>query len=236
MSRVRPVAGLTTALFAVMPIFSSAAAPIQVNLEIDLDEPGVIGFFINPDPNYSVTIDLTDSPITVNTDDQLDISISFVDQQTGAKQHLEVFDDPASTSGPDSILQDISANLFGPSILPYSAFFRLVFTGVIGDLPVAEFETSDGLCTEQCNSFPLGADLTSSSFLFHGFDITFQPLQPGRSAFEFNAISFGGAADRVAVGTWTVPEPASLALFGFGFSVVAFARRRHRHAAPAKAF
>jgi len=192
---------------------------------IDVDLDNALGFFVNPDPNYSVVVDLNANPLVFTPGSPLDIWINFVDLDgsggagIGAKQHLEVKDLADQIGISPNPPQDINAFLTGQNVPDISdVFFELMFGSVMGELSANTFQTNSGSCIAGlfCTSGVLGDDLTDSAFVFHDFHILVSAADSQGEAFEISGLSFGGAADEVEIGLWTVPEPGSLALLGLG--------------------
>ncbi len=220
---------LAAGLLASAMSVQTAEAVQMVDLDFDLFGGTV---FVNPEPNYSsngiplgqsFTIDPNDS----NPDNRsIEIWIDFIDGQTGAKQHLEIADD-----GNDPPQEDFGVSVGGTdSDIPENqpASFEVTLTGVMGDLIGGPtFTKTDGNCLiDSCNSFTFPVDLTDTSFMFHDIHIVFTPT--GTSPVTINRVQFGFAVNgftqttserddlRRIIGTWPLPEPSVLTLFGFG--------------------
>jgi hypothetical protein len=207
-------------------------------LQVDADS---VGFFINPDPNYSVAVDLSGSPILYTPGDTLAIDIEFVDLDgsdghgVGASQFLQIFDLTQQVGADPDPPQDINVFLNSagaPSALANMAF-QIMFTGVSGTISGTTFAGAAPFCNPgfYCASGATGADLIpappgqDASFLYHDFHITFSSdADSSIPPFNITSLSFGGAADQV--GVVTVPEPATLALIGIGIAGIGYQRRK----------
>lgn len=222
-------------IFASLLTSGSASA---LTLQVDLDTS--LGFFINPNPNYSVAVTPA-SPISYTPGDTLNIAVEFVDldgsggQGIGADQFLQVFDLTQQVGQDPDPPQDINVFLGGnmPSGLS-NLSFQIEFTGVSGTISGTTFSSASAFCNPGvfCSSGVMGADLINAagqdaSFSYHDFHIMFSTAaDPNIAAFDINSISFGGAADQVSVNVSSVPEPGTLALFAFGLAALAVPRRR----------
>jgi hypothetical protein len=212
-------------------------ATATLSLQVDADS---YDFFNNPDPNYSVPVDLSASPISYTPGETLNIDIEFVDldgsdgKGVGATQFLQIFDLTKQVGQDPNPPQDInvflSANV--PSALA-NPIFQIVFTGVSGTISGTTFAGQAPFCNpgSYCSSGATGADLIpappgqDASFLYHDFHITFSTdANSAIAPFDITALSFGGAADQV--GVVTIPEPATLALMSLGIAGIAYQRRK----------
>ncbi len=210
---------------------------------MDLDSPGALGFFVNPNPNYSVAV-TPGSPISYTPGDVLDITVEFVDLDgsgglgIGADQLLQVFDLTQQVGQDPDPPQDINVFLGGniPGGLSFPSF-QIEFTGVSGTISGTMFSSVSAFCNPGvfCSSGIMGADLINAlpgqdaSFLYHDFHILFSTAaDPNISPFDIISLSFGGAADQVGVTISSVPEPGTFALCAFALAGLAVQRRRRR--------
>lgn len=214
--------------------------PASAALLLQVDADSVV-FFVNPDPNYSVAVDLSGSPIHYTPGDTIAIDIEFVDLDgsdghgVGASQFLQIFDLTQQIGADPDPPQDINAFLNSadiPSTLANPSF-QITFTGVSGTISGTTFAGQAPFCNPgvYCSSGATGADLIpapsgqDASFLYHDFHITFSTDADASIApFDITSLSFGGAADQV--GVVAVPEPATLALIGFGIAGIGYQRRK----------
>ena len=220
---------------------ASMVGPASAALLLQVDADSV-AFFVNPDPNYSVAVDLSGNPIHYTPGDTIAIDIEFVDLDgsdghgAGASQFLQVFDLTKQIGQHLDPPQDINVflnSVHTPSTLANLAF-QITFTGVSGTISGTTFAGQAPFCTPgvYCSSGATGADLIipdppgqDASFLYHDFHITFSTDADSSIApFDITSLSFGGAADQV--GVVTVPEPATLALIGFGIAGIGYQRRK----------
>jgi len=233
---------LEAVLFCASVLGSAPAAAVLV--QVDLDAPGSLGFFVNPNPNYSVNAPFS-VPVTYTPGDVLVVDVEFIDLDgsgghgVGAAQYLRVSDLTQQIGADPDPAQDINAFLTGSipagPVLTGLAF-QLQFTGVSGTISGTTFGGASPFCTASfCAAGVTGADLIQgppgqdASFTYHDFHVSFS-TDPNASIlpFGFASLAFGGAADAVAVSS--VPEPGTLALLAIG--AVGMGLRSRRRATP----
>ena len=208
-------AGLLTAALSAGP-----AGAVQI--DFDLDNGTVFGDGSALDPFNWSSNGIGFSPMQVPSGESLEIWINFVDLETGAKQHLEIFDQG------DPLDETFGVSVSGPSIINGIPIFDVELTGVKGDFlpPSTMFSSNVGDCFDVtsasiCVSTTFQVDLTDTSFLLHDIHVIITPptgSSPSDSSI-IDTVQFGFALDRpdsFEIGVWPMPEPGVLALFGFG--------------------
>ena len=212
-------------------------------INVDLDDGTLTGGTF-----YSTNVLTFDSPLSLGVGETARIRVNFEDAVTGARQHLELADEPRSVPLESTPIERIMFGFYGEQTSSGLGAVSVSITDVTlidvtGDLESNGFDSTDPLCVifaltpekVSCQShIGTGPDLTDTTFSFHGFefDLTldesrlhsgsdFEPIvfQEGQFFFEANEISHGA---------WPVPEPMTAIMVALGFVGLGASRSARR--------